>query len=144
MHLMRIYERLGGTVVTRLPLTAMAWVRLWAWWRCGNTFTSHCYGLGSTPTPGHMWDKYTLKFHPSQPMPDGVPLGVFLYPQNGSKLFRLECLIRPIGLARTCYVKSAALPLLFYLTSQQVFTELEPFFILADSNLSFLLTHRKP
>ena len=22
-----------------------------AWWRRGNTFASHCYGLGSTPGP---------------------------------------------------------------------------------------------
>ena len=56
-------------MVTRLPLTATAWVQLLS--------------------PGHMWDV----FHPSQSMPSGFPLGVFFHPQKGSKLFHL---IRPI------------------------------------------------
>ena len=47
------------------------------------TRSSYHYGLGSTPTPSHMWDV----FHPSQPMPGGFPLRVFFHPQKGSKLF---------------------------------------------------------
>ena len=65
-----------------------------AWWRRGNTLTSHCYGpclspgccLGSTLTPDRMWDV----FRSSQPMPGGFPLGVFFHPEKGSKLFQLE------------------------------------------------------
>ena len=65
--LVRCIMRLGGAVVTRSSLTAMAWVRLLS--------------------PGHMWDV----FHPSQPMPGGFPLRGFLPPSEGlEKLFRLE------------------------------------------------------
>ena len=61
-------------------------ITLEAWWRRGNMFASHCYGLGSTLIPGPRWDV----FHPSQPMPGGFPHRVFFHAQKGSKLFRLE------------------------------------------------------
>ena len=55
-----------------------------AWGRRGNMFASHRYSLDSTL--GHMEDV----FRPSQPMPAGFPIGVFLHPQKGSKLFWIK------------------------------------------------------
>ena len=72
-------------------------IQLIACWRRGNTFAaSHRYGPDLTL--GDMWDV----FHPSQPKPDGFPLGVFFHPQKGSKLFHLEPSHKADGLARTC------------------------------------------
>ena len=55
-----------------------------SYWRRGNIFASHRYGLSSTLD--HMWDV----FHPSQPMPGDFPLMVSFHPQKGLKFFRLE------------------------------------------------------
>ena len=94
------------------------------WWRRGSTFTSHCYGLGSTPTMGHMWDV----FHPSQPMPGGFPLWVFFHPQKDLRLFHLE----PSHKANWAWpelvlgdVKSMALP--FYPFSACLLTAYSPY-----------------
>ena len=72
---------------TRSPLTAMA-------------SPDCCLWLGLTQC--HMWDV----FRPSQPMPGGFPLGVFVHPQKGSKFFWLEPSHKANwpGLARTCSV----------------------------------------